>query len=251
MRRVIRFAAALSVALLAVVACMAMAARFRCSHPLRGFSSPVLAIEMARTMKEVTAVAGKPGCPDSLQMESQLGMDRLFIIVYLAEFLLMAYLLSRRTTFFGRAFRGRKVKVLAGLAASLSVAAAAFDFIENGAILRALRLSDASAGAAYDGAAEAIADAATVKWACLFVAMALLSLVFIGRRDGGVEKAVFFLPGGLFLATAAAGLAGLVAIRLNPDNGGALEIFQLPLAFGILSLVVALNWSAAKFEQGL
>lgn len=245
-KEVIRAAAALSLVLFTTAVCMELAKNFRGAKPPRGLPGPVLAIEMAKTMEEVRAIAGAPGGPDSTQMESQVRMDFLFIPAYTAEFLLCALLLSRRTTFRGRSFRGA-ARIMGWTAAALSVLGAVFDLRENAGILRALRVM----GGADDALARAISNAATIKWACLFAAMGLLSFVFIGRHDRGREKLVFALPGVFFLLAAVAGLFGLFVVWLMPEKGAALSFFSLPMGLGVLSLVAALHWSTAKFEEGL
>lgn len=248
--RVIRIAAAVSVITLALGLWMAMSAEgfqhpkgveFRLRWPSR--PPPILALEMARDMKDVEAVVGREvgGGDRGLMAELQY-TDFAFIVSYWAEFLLISYLLSRRERFFNR-IPVPAPKVLAAAAGLCATAAAAFDFVENLAILRVLKLA---AEPRYDGLARQIYSAAVWKWGLLFVAMSLLSFVFLGRRDWASARGVLFmLPGLGFLAAAV--LGSYAVLTNNMLTVG----FSAPLSLGLLTLPVALLLSPPKFQQGL
>jgi hypothetical protein len=93
---VVRISAGVAVVVLTAGVCMFLAADFEHESFPHGFNSPVLAMQMARSMKEVKAIVGEPGHSDRSQMRSQQRMDFLFILAYLSEFLLMCFLLWRR-----------------------------------------------------------------------------------------------------------------------------------------------------------
>lgn len=247
---VIRVAAAVSVIALALGLWMAKSAEgfqhskgveFGLRWPSR--PPPILAMEMARDMRDVEAVVGREvGGGDRELMAELQYTDFAFIFAYWAEFLLISYLLSRRERFFNL-FPIPVPKVLAAAAGLCATAAAAFDVVENLAILRVLKHT---AEPLYDGLARQIYSAAIWKWGLLFVAMFLLSFVFIGRRDWASARGVLYmLPGlGFFLAA----VLGLYAVLThNMLTVG----FSAPLSAGLLTLPLALLLSPPKFEEGL
>ena len=248
--RVIRIAAAVSVITLALGLWMAVSAQHfqhakGAEVSLRWPSrpQPVLAMEMARDMKDVETVVGREvGGRDRELMAELQYTDFAFILSYWAEFLLISYLLSRRERFFDRV-PVPAPKVLAAAAGLCATAAAALDFVENRAILRVL---DLTAEPRYDELALQIYSAAVWKWGLLFVAMFLLSFVFIGRRDWATARGVLFMLPGLGFCLAA--VLGLYAVLThNMLTVG----FSAPLSAGLLTLPLALLLSPPKFEAGL
>lgn len=100
-----------------------------------------------------------------------------------------------------------------------------------------------------DPLVQAVRFAATIKWLLLFVAMILLSFVFIGRRDkrvgnGIIDRIIFFLPGLFFLVTGIVGLAGLWWNAL-------LNRVALLMLFDLFTMVVALFWSPSRLLHEL
>ncbi len=258
-RRIIRLAAAVSVVTLTLGLWIAMSAEdFQHAkgvdyyphkegeeyYPkLKNPPPPVLALELARRMKEVGMVVGREvGGGDRALMRAIQYTDFAFIVAYWAEFLLIGYLLSLRDRLFKRVpIPAPKVLALvAGLCAS---AGAVFDFVENRAILRVL---DLPAEPAYDALALQIYSAAVWKWGLLFAAMFLLSFVFVGRRDWASARGVLFmLPGIAFLAAAVLGFCALLTGNMLAAR------FSLPLTLGLLTQPIALLLSPSKFEDGL
>jgi len=248
--RVIRIAAAVSVITLTLGLWMALSAEdfqhakgveYRLRWPRR--PPPILAMELARDMKDVEVVVGREvGGGDRELMAELQYTDFAFIVAYWAEFLLIGYLLSRRERFFNRV-PVPAPKVLATAAGLFATAGAALDLVENRAILRVLKLT---AEPRYDDLARQIYSAAMWKWGLLFVAMFLLSFVFIGRRDWASARGVLFmLPGlGFFLAAA----LGLYAVLMD-------KLLTVPfsafLSLGLLTQPIALLLSPSKFEDGL
>jgi hypothetical protein len=234
MNAVVRISAAVAVVVLTIGACMFVAADFEHRSLPRDFKSPVLAMEMARSMDEVKAIVGEPGNSDRSQMRSQQRMDFLFIVAYWSEFLLIGVLLWHRN--FSLA---RPLALIAWLCATL---AAGLDVRENVGILGVL---SAPPRPDYDPLVQAVRFAATSKWLLLFVAMVLLSFVFIGRRDKRAGNGIiFFLPGLFFLVTGIVGLAGLWWNVL-------LNCVALLMLFGLRTLVVALFRSPSRLLHGL
>jgi len=238
MTTIVRISAVVAVIVLTVGVCMFLAADFQHESFPRGFNSPVLAMQMAQSMEEVNAIVGEPGHSDRAQMRSQQRMDFLFILAYWSEFLLMSILLWRRS------FSGaRYLAALAGLIATL---AAGFDVWENVGILRVL---SASATSANDTLVQVVRFTAIVKWLLLFVAMVLLSRVFLGREGmdapDDITDRIFFLPGLFFLVTGVVGLTGLVWWN------ALLNYVAIPMLFGLCALVVALFWNPPRLLQRL
>jgi hypothetical protein len=238
MNAVVRISAVVAVVVLTIGACMFAASDFKHRSLPRGFESPVLAMEMARSMEEIKAIVGGPGHSDRSQMRSQQHMDFLFIVAYWSEFLLIGVLLWHRNFSLAR--------LLALIAWSCATLAAGLDVRENVGILGVL---SAPPTPEHDPLVQAVRFAATSKWLLLFVAMILLSFVFIRRRDkrggnGITDRIIFFLPGLFCLATGVVGLAGLWWNVL-------LNCVALLMLFGLFTLVVALFWSPPRLLRGL
>ncbi len=234
MKAIVRICGYVALSTVLIGVCMMLAAQFQ--HELKppGFQKHVLAMEMATTKDDVTRIVGDVSDSDRFQMRGQQRLDFLFIPAYWLEFLLISWLLARRK-FSGAKYLG----CAAGLCATL---AAWFDLQEDWAILHVLEFPLAQT---TDAMVAAISYYATRKWLLLFVAMGLLSFVFLSRRNlVNVRRLVFLLPGALFLITAVIGLIGLF-------RGPMLELYALPMSLGSLLLIVALLWSPEKFLEGL
>jgi phage shock protein PspC (stress-responsive transcriptional regulator) len=234
MKTVVRVSSYLALSTLLIGVCMGLASQFQHKLEPPGFKKPVLSIEMATTRADVERVVGDAGDSDRFQMRGQQLLDFLFIPSYWIEFLLISCLLAHRK------FRGAKyLGLVAGLCATL---AAWFDLQEDRAILHVLdlRLTETP-----DAAVSAISYYATRKWLLLFVAIGLLSSVFISRKNlVNLRWLIFLPPGVLFLITAVIGLIGLF-------NGTLLELYVLPMTLGSLLLFVALLWPPEKLLEGL
>jgi putative effector of murein hydrolase len=68
---VVRLATIMAVVVVGVGVWMSLAAQFQHDVLPRGFTSPVLAMEMARSMKEAKMIVGEPGHSDRSEMCAQ------------------------------------------------------------------------------------------------------------------------------------------------------------------------------------
>jgi hypothetical protein len=92
---------------------------------------------------------------------------------------------------------------------------------------------------------QAVLHAAVLKWTLLFIAMIILSFVFLGRRDRNTKSGfVFLLPGLFFLLTGTIGLIGI-------GQDAMLEWIEMPMSFGLVSLILAFLWAPSRLLQGL
>jgi hypothetical protein len=160
-------------------------------------------------------------------------MDFVFIAAYWLEFLLISILLTRRRFPFAKG-----LGVFAGLCATL---AALLDVRENLAILRVLTASPTPDN---DPLVQAVLHAAVLKWTLLFIAMIILSFVILGRRDRNTKSGFVFLLPGLFLLTGTIGLIGI-------GQDAMLEWIEMPMSFGLVSLILAFLWAPSRLLQGL
>jgi hypothetical protein len=232
---VVRLAAVMAVVVILVGAWMFFTAGFEHDDLPRGFTSPVLAMQMARSMQEVEMIVGEPGHSDRSEMRDQQYMDFAFIAAYWLEFSLISVLLGRRSFRFAKA-----LGLCAGLCATL---AALLDVRENLAILKVL---SASPTPENDPLVHAVRHAAVPKWALLFVAMILLSFVFLGRRDWRLMSGLPFLGTGLlFMLTGSIGLIGLTT------SEAAVELIQIPMLGGLIILLIALWLAPSKLLEGI
>jgi hypothetical protein len=156
------------------------------SRPARGIASPVVALQMARSVKEVDDAIGESPSPDREAMRFKQYLDFGFIACYAGLYIALAVM-----------FRSR----IAAVAAICGCAAAVFDVIENFAILRIvdvpLRLTTVSM-------IDAIRDPSLAKWTLAFLATAIFAWLFL-KSSGKLMKAT----GALNLAAAALGFYGL------------------------------------------
>src|SRR5215210_2743540 len=225
----------MAVVVILVVAWMFSAAEFEHDDLPRGFTSPVLAMQMARSMQEVEMIVGEPGHRDRSEMREQQYMDFVFIVAYWLEFSLISVLLWRRSFRFAKA-----LGVFAGLCATL---AALLDVRENLSILKVLSTSPTPEN---NPLVHAVRHAAVPKWALLFVAMILLSLVFLGRRDWRLRSGLPFLGTGLlFILTGWIGLIGLTT------QDALLELIVMPMSGGLITLLIALCLAPSELLEGL
>src|SRR5947209_4986701 len=128
------------------------------SQPARGIPNSVVALQMARSVDEVDDVLGDAPSPDREAMRIKQYVDFGFIGSYAALYIALA-----------RMFRSR----LAVVAAFCGVAAAAFDVIENFAILRIL---DVPLRSTTQAMVDAIRYPSLAKWSLAFAATGLFGL---------------------------------------------------------------------------
>ena len=235
MNAVVRLAAVMAVVVILIGAWMSLTAGFEHDDLPRGFTSHVLAMEMARSMQEVKMIVGEPGHSDRSEMLEQQYMDFVFIAAYWLEFSLISVLLGQRSFRFAKA-----LGLCAGLCATL---AALLDVRENLAILKVLSASPTQEN---NPLVLAVRHAAVPKWTLLFVAMILLSLVFLGRRHWRLMSGLPFLGTGLlFIITGSIGLIGLTT------REALLELILIPMLGGLIILPIALCLAPSKLLEGL
>jgi len=188
-----------------------------------GFGGHMLAMEFVRSTEDIEAIVGAPGHPNRMTMRRKIEVDNVWIGCYALLFVFVSILLGTR--------QFPSAMYLAVVAALCGFAAAGFDIIENRGILRALELTK---GAAASDILPLIREAALLKWALVFVSMAILAITFFGR-DEWVS-----LIGYCFATTA---IVGFVGLWRNPLLG----LSSLPMAVGLLLLTVQAFWRADQF----
>jgi hypothetical protein len=166
---------------------------------LAGYTSPVLALELAANGSEINAINLSEGGKATAFIKKQVSKDFGYIVVYVVFFSCLALLLielgSVRSKYFG--WSALVCAVLAGI----------FDVIEN---LRMLKATSTPVGAASDSLANSIRYPSLAKWALLFVACLLVGLLL--SKVGGW----LLIPGLAFLIAAVLGLSGVSANLINP-----------------------------------
>jgi hypothetical protein len=192
------------------------------------FKKRFIAMEFVRSRDEIKAVVGELGDPihqqDRDTMRCKLRLDFLFIATYGLLFIAVGILLTQRPPSW--AFW------LGIIAAGCGTAAAVSDVVEN---IRTLHVLDLPLARTGDEMAQAIRQAAMVKWTLSFLTIGMLS-------------ATFFLQGrwiswpsliGLFFAASA--LWGMFAFVLKNEPQMAQAMTLAALATLIL-MVVSLIW---------
>jgi hypothetical protein len=183
------------------------------SRPARGIASPVVALQMARSVDEVDdVIADAPG-PDREAMRFKQYLDFAFIAFYASLYVALAAMFRSR---FGVA------------AAAFGVAAAVFDAIENFAILR---IVDVPLRQTTLPMIEAIRRASLAKWTLAFIATAIFGVLFL-MSEKSMNKLGWCMRaiGALNLAAAALGFYGLY-------NNAFLVWAGLPLLAGLIGMI--------------
>ena len=162
------------------------------SLPVDGITDPVIAIQAARSVKDVDYVLGESPSPDRevMRVKERIGIG--FTVAYTGLFLSLSVLLSRS---------GAVGRILAPAAAVTSLAAGGFNVASNLAVLRLLNAHLYEITAPMIGA---IRSAAFVSWAGAAITLLLLS-VYCFRNPAILAR----LTGLLFVVTALLQLLGL------------------------------------------
>jgi hypothetical protein len=176
----------------------------------RGFTERGLAMELAQSPAEVELIlAGKGGDENEANrevMRSLQAADFVFIAAYWLLFTLAAVLLTERRFPFST--------LVAVAATILATIAAVCDVWEDIFILKITR-------SVLDATAQPLIDrcrtAALWKWNLLFLALILLSSLFLARSDWRTATGIALAIPGLLIA--AAGVCGLVTV----PSGAAVE----------------------------
>ena len=187
--------------------------RFTGPVNVRGMRSPVLALELARSVGEVRQIVGDVPSENREAMARKQYLDFVFMAAYTAVFLCVSALLAAA----GWSW-------LAAGSGILALATPILDVVENLAILR---LMDTPLALTTPAMVDSVREPSELKWLCAFAAMAAQSLFFL-RSGGRATK----LAGVLFLASAVLGLAGLAYNAI-------FELSLLPMLAGLAALVFA------------
>ena len=167
-----------------------------------GVESPIIALEFARSAADVEQVLA--GRRDIIAaMVQSVRQDRIFILAYSA-FLMVSCLLAWR--------RWRKGIVLAGL--GLGLAAAIFDYLENGALMAILE----GTPALWPAALSDLTVYTYIKWGAITGVFLLLGTFIravnvLGKLIFGLSiGATVFLLGSLFAPQLSLAFAMLIAL---------------------------------------
>ncbi|HYJ87397.1 MAG TPA: hypothetical protein VEW46_15150 [Pyrinomonadaceae bacterium] len=137
-----------------------------------GFSAPVMALEFVQTPEQATAILGPDQAPNRRAMKTQIYIDFVWIACYLALYLAISYLLSRRAC--------PRARYLALVAAVCGISAAAFDVKENLGMLHIVNHPEVTQSIL---SGLHISDAAITKWTLSVVTLALLAITFYGVHE--------------------------------------------------------------------
>jgi hypothetical protein len=173
--------------------------QMKASGLLAGYTSPVLALELAANGAEIDAINRSEGGKATEFIQKQLSKDFGYIVIYVVFFSCLALLLIELGSDWS--------KYLGWGAVVCAVIAGVFDVIEN---LRMLKATSTPAGAATDSLANSIRYPSLAKWALLFV-FCLLAGLILSRRQGWL-----LIPGLAFLIAALLGLSGVTLNLLRP-----------------------------------
>jgi hypothetical protein len=189
---------------------------------------PMITLELPEKLDDIKNSVGDLGDERRVLMLKALTSDSLlFIPSYTFFFLAMSWLLTQR-----RLSWALWVGIIAGVC---GIGAAVFDYMEN-AHIQAL-LESGLAGTTQQ-MIDATRYVSLCKWVLSFIAIGLLSLLFLGRRDGIV------LLGGLYGLTAIVGLSGII---YRPAIAWAFGL----MGAGILFVILVFGIFAERFLQEL
>ena len=136
------------------------------SRPARGIASPVVALQMARSVKEVDDAIGESPSPDREAMRFKQYVDFAFIACYASLYVALAAMFHSRPATLAAAICG--------------VAAGVLDVVENFAILR---IVDVQLAATTQAMIDAIRDPSLAKWTLAFLATALFGWRYFYRTQ--------------------------------------------------------------------
>ena len=204
----------------------------------RNFTMRGLAMELAESPADVELLLGdqngKKNENNRRVMRRIQAADFAFIAAYWMLFTLASVLLAER--------HFPLATVIAVVATIFATVAAVCDVWEDVFIIKITRsLLDASAQPLIDHCRTA----ALWKWNLLFLAMILLSSLFLGRTDWrSWTGVVLAIPG---LLTGTAGIYGLLTL----PSGGAVQKATAVMGAGLLALTIAFSWAAFKPDRFL
>jgi hypothetical protein len=172
------------------------------SRPPRGIPDPGVALQMAWDIVEVDDILGDAPSPDREVMRFKQYIDFGFIPSYTALFVTLAMLLSKPRSW---------TRAAAVAAMVCAVGAAAFDVLENAAILRLL---DVKLNATTSAMINAIRSASAAKWSLASVTLLFLSALLL-RNTGWLSRT----GGSLLIVCAVSILYGLYDNRFLVYQG--------------------------------
>ena len=181
------------------------------SHPVRGISNPVLAMEVVRNVSEVDAVLSDAPSPDREVMRIKQYADFGFICCYAALYVLMSMLLVGE---------GRSLAISAAV---LGVAAAVFDVIEN---LGILRIVDVDLSHTTQSMIDLVRYPSLIKWTLTSLALGLLGSLALRTHRTGLR-----VVGALDVLAALLGFCGLYENRF-------LVWLEAPMLGGLVGLAI-------------
>jgi len=181
------------------------------SRPVRGISSPPLAMEVARNVAEVDAILSDAPSADREAMRIKQYADFGFICAYASLYVVMSLLLMPQ---------GRAIAIVAAV---LGVVAAIFDVIEN---LGILRIVNTDLAHTTQSMIDQVRYPSLVKWSLASLALGLLAILLMRVRRAGPR-----IVGALYLIAALLGLYGVY------DNVF-LEWSGIPALAGFIGLAV-------------
>ena len=218
-----RWVGAIAVLNMAMIALLSGRPSFsNASRAVRGISNPILAMEVVRNVAEVDAILSDAPSPDREVMRIKQYADFGFIGGYAALYVLMSMLLIRE---------GRAIAISA---ASMGVAAAICDVIEN---LGILRIVDVDLGHTTQAMIDAIRYPSLIKWALASLALGLLGILALRSGRSGLR-----VVGALDVLAALLGLCGLSENRF-------LQWMGIPMLGGLIGLAILYfrpRWNARR-----
>lgn len=196
---------------------------FQSKEPLKGFHSPIVALQLANSSKEFASIVGETQDPNRMIVQKSLSADYVFIAFYWSLFINMAVLLTRRN------FPG---EFWLGIATGICITAAAlFDVFENihTSHMLPLTLTDND-----NHMLLKIRYSSLAKWMLIFGTTFLISPLFLWRNDWIVWI------GKLFILATGVGLSGLL---YNP----AIEWASLLMGICIIPIAGIFTFYPKKF----
>lgn len=185
------------------------------------YQMSMMPLELPEKLDDIRNSVGDLGDARRTFMLKKLTLDSLFFIPsYTFFFLGMSWLLTQR--------RFSWALWLGMIAGACGIGAAILDYMENAHIRTFLEKGLAQTTQQMIDSARYVS---LCKWALSFIAIGLLSTLFLWRRDW------IILPGGLFALTAIIGLSGLI---YRPAIGWAFALmgagtFLVILVFGVFA----------------
>lgn len=158
-----------------------------------GFESPLLALEMSETPKEVQDIIGLPDTIEYFHLTNDYKtlhyFDFGFILCYMA-------FLTYTGHYAGRKVRSIFLNIFMGMILLLVVGGFA-DLIEN---ILILNLLDAKSPEEMTASLEYLKSTSQLKWFCLFSYVSVIAVYFWLYEDGWILKSsAFFLASGFFI----------------------------------------------------